>query len=81
MADATTTHPRGLSLQVVHVLNEAPAGWTGGVGFISADMIQEHCPPPADDVLVLRCGPPGMNKAMEGHLDALGYSKEMQFQF
>ncbi|KAJ9548044.1 hypothetical protein OSB04_020587 [Centaurea solstitialis] len=30
---------------------------------------------------ILRCGPPPMNKAMAGHLDALGYSSEMQFQF
>ena len=30
---------------------------------------------------ILRCGPPGMNKAMEANLDALDYSKDMQFQF
>ena len=30
---------------------------------------------------ILRCGPPPMNKAMAGHLEALGYAPEMQFQF
>ena len=30
---------------------------------------------------VLRCGPPPMNKAMAAHLDDIGYTKEMQFQF
>ncbi|KAL8535194.1 hypothetical protein ACS0TY_010992 [Phlomoides rotata] len=30
---------------------------------------------------ILRCGPPPMNKAMAAHLDALGYSAPMQFQF
>ncbi len=30
---------------------------------------------------ILRCGPPPMNKAIAGHCDALGYTKEMQFQF
>ncbi|KAJ8447225.1 hypothetical protein Cgig2_030456 [Carnegiea gigantea] len=30
---------------------------------------------------VLRCGPPGMNKAMEAHLNELGYTPEMQFEF
>jgi cytochrome-b5 reductase len=30
---------------------------------------------------VLRCGPPPMNKAMAAHLEELGYTKEMQFQF
>ena len=30
---------------------------------------------------ILRCGPPPMNKAMAAHLEELGYTKEMQFQF
>lgn len=33
------------------------------------------------NVQILRCGPPPMNKAMAAHLEALGYSPEMQFQF
>jgi cytochrome-b5 reductase len=57
------------------------AGWSSGVGFVSPQVIKEQLPAPADDVLVLRCGPLAMNKAMEAHLDALGYSKESQFQF
>lgn len=67
--------------KVHYVLNTPPAGWEGGVGFISAEMIKEHLPPPADDVLVLRCGPLPMMQAMEMHLNALGYASEHQFQF
>lgn len=67
--------------QVYYVLNQPPEEWTGGVGFVSKEMIQAHCPAPASDIKILRCGPPPMNKAMAGHLDALGYSAEMQFQF
>ncbi|EEF34822.1 NADH--cytochrome b5 reductase 1 isoform X2 [Ricinus communis] len=66
---------------VYYVLNEPPEGWDGGVGFVSKEMIQHHCPPPASDVQILRCGPPPMNKAMAAHLNALGYTSEMQFQF
>ncbi|MFS7943511.1 putative cytochrome-b5 reductase [Helianthus anomalus] len=66
---------------VYYVLNQPPEEWAGGVGFVSKEMIQTHCPAPAADIKVLRCGPPPMNKAMAGHLDALGYSAEMQFQF
>ncbi|KAJ0590958.1 putative cytochrome-b5 reductase [Helianthus annuus] len=66
---------------VYYVLNQPPEEWTGGVGFVSKEMIQTHCPAPASDIKMLRCGPPPMNKAMAGHLDALGYSSEMQFQF
>ncbi|KAG9458712.1 hypothetical protein H6P81_003220 [Aristolochia fimbriata] len=63
------------------VLNQPPESWNGGVGFVSKEIIQAHCPPPAADIQILRCGPPPMNKAMQGHLDELGYTKEMQFQF
>ncbi|CAA6661922.1 unnamed protein product [Spirodela intermedia] len=67
--------------KVYYVLNQPPENWNGGVGFVSKEMIQAHCPPPAEDIKILRCGPPPMNKAMAAHLDELGYSKEMQFQF
>lgn len=67
--------------QVYHVLNQPPVGWTGGVGFVTKEMIQAHCPAPASDIQILRCGPPPMNKAMANHIDELGYTKEMQFQF
>ena len=30
---------------------------------------------------ILRCGPPPMNKAMAAHLNDLGYTAQMQFQF
>lgn len=66
---------------VYYVLNQPPEGWNGGVGFISKEMIQTHCPPPATDIQILRCGPPPMNKAMAGHLEALGYTSQMQFKF
>ncbi|XP_057785304.1 NADH--cytochrome b5 reductase 1-like [Salvia miltiorrhiza] len=67
--------------KVYYVLNQPPEVWNGGVGFVSKEMIQEHCPPPASDIKILRCGPPPMNKAMAAHLEALEYSAEMQFQF
>ncbi|KAF6172361.1 hypothetical protein GIB67_031261 [Kingdonia uniflora] len=58
-----------------------PELWNGGVGFVSKEMIQTHCPAPAEDIQVLRCGPPPMNKAMAAHLDSLEYTSGMQFQF
>ncbi|KAL3632670.1 NADH-cytochrome b5 reductase [Castilleja foliolosa] len=67
--------------KVYYVLNQPPEVWNGGVGFVSIEMIQAHCPAPASNIQILRCGPPPMNKAMAGHLEALGYSSEMQFQF
>ncbi|KAL7202905.1 hypothetical protein ACSBR1_034375 [Camellia fascicularis] len=66
---------------VYYVLNQPSEGWDGGVGFVSKEMIQAHCPAPASDIQILRCGPPPMNKAMAAHLEALGYGPQMQFQF
>lgn len=66
---------------VFYVLNAASDGWLGGVGFVTEDIIKEHLPAPAQDVLVVQCGPPAMNKAMRAALDALGYTREMQFEF
>uniref|UniRef100_A0A0E0N420 NADH-cytochrome b5 reductase n=1 Tax=Oryza rufipogon TaxID=4529 RepID=A0A0E0N420_ORYRU len=67
--------------KIYYVLNQPPEVWNGGVGFVSQDMIKAHLPAPAEDIQILRCGPPPMNKAMAAHLDELGYTKEMQFQF
>ncbi|KAI7881328.1 ferredoxin reductase-like protein [Lichtheimia hyalospora FSU 10163] len=63
------------NFNVYYVLNNPPAGWTGGVGFVTADMIREHCPAPAKDVKILLCGPPPMIKAMTTATGELGYDK------
>ncbi|XP_034705011.1 NADH--cytochrome b5 reductase 1-like [Vitis riparia] len=67
--------------KVFYVLSQPPEAWNGGIGHISKEMIEKHCPAPAPDIQILRCGPPGMNKAMAGHLVALGYTPQMQFEF
>ncbi|XP_048136034.1 NADH--cytochrome b5 reductase 1-like [Rhodamnia argentea] len=66
---------------VYYVLNQPPEIWDGGVGFVSKEMIQIHCPAPASDIQVLRCGPPPMTKAMAAYLDELEYTSKMQFKF
>ncbi|KAF4572746.1 NADH-cytochrome b5 reductase [Pleurotus pulmonarius] len=58
---------------VYYVLNNAPEGWKGGVGFVSKEQIQTYLPPTADDVKILMCGPPPMMNAMKKHLEELKY--------
>ncbi|XP_030441228.2 NADH--cytochrome b5 reductase 1-like [Syzygium oleosum] len=67
--------------QVYYVLSQPHENWNGGVGYISKEMIRTRCPPPASDIRILRCGPPPMNKAMAAHLNELGYTQDMQFEF
>jgi len=68
--------------KLFYCLNNAPEGWTQGVGFVTKEMIAEHLPAPADDIKILLCGPPPMLKAMYGHFEALKYDYENQvFKF
>ncbi|KAJ8379868.1 hypothetical protein SKAU_G00006460 [Synaphobranchus kaupii] len=63
-------------------VDRAPEEWAFSQGFISADMISEHLPPPADDNLVLMCGPPPMIQfACNPNLDKLGYRQSQRFTY
>ncbi|KAI9320852.1 hypothetical protein BX666DRAFT_2017853 [Dichotomocladium elegans] len=63
------------NFNVYYVLNNPPEGWTGGVGFVTPDMIRKYCPAPAKDIKILLCGPPPMIKAMTTATVELGYEK------
>ena len=60
---------------------QPPAEWDGGKGFVSQDHIRAQLPAPGADTKILLCGPPPMCDAMEKHLAALGYTKEMIFRY
>jgi cytochrome-b5 reductase len=61
--------------RVHYVLNNPPEEWTGGVGFVTPEMIQKYLPKAADDVKVLLCGPPPMIAAMKKATEGLGFKK------
>ncbi|KAE8343498.1 NADH-cytochrome b5 reductase 1 [Aspergillus arachidicola] len=61
--------------RVYYVLNNPPEGWTGGVGFVTPDMIKERLPAPAQDIKIMLCGPPPMISAMKKATESLGYTK------
>ncbi|KAL4785418.1 NADH-cytochrome b5 reductase 1 [Aspergillus varians] len=61
--------------RVYYVLNNPPEGWSGGVGFVTPDMIKERLPAPAADIKILLCGPPPMVSAMKKATESLGYTK------
>ena len=41
---------------VYYVLNNPPAEWKGGVGFVTKEQIEQHLPPSSDDIKILLCG-------------------------
>jgi len=61
--------------RVHYVLDRPPEGWTGGVGYVTADMITNWLPKPADDVKILICGPPPMVGGLKKATESLGYKK------
>ena len=81
-------------LKLFYTLDEPPAGWKQGKGFISEQLLKRVLPAASDDVLVCVCGPPGMMTAVSGGktpdykqgeltglLKALGFSESNVFKF
>ena len=61
-----------LDLTVVHVLSDPPPGWTGERGFVTAELLQRHLPPPYHEHEYFICGPNVMMDAVETTLRHLG---------
>jgi len=56
--------------------------WKYSSGFVSDEMLKEQFFAPADDTLVLMCGPPPMiNFACTPSLDKLGYDQKLRFAY
>jgi cytochrome-b5 reductase len=70
--DLVRQHPT--QLYVHYVLDSAPEGWMGSTGYITSALIQEHCPAPSDDSMLLFCGPRPMTKSLEATAQNIGYS-------
>ncbi|KAH9835620.1 NADH-cytochrome b5 reductase [Rhodofomes roseus] len=72
--ELAATHPT--RFKVFYVLNNPPEGWTGGVGFVSKDQVENWMPAPNahNDIKIMMCGPPPMMTAMKKHLAELNYS-------
>ncbi|XP_060223786.1 NADH-cytochrome b5 reductase 2 isoform X2 [Meriones unguiculatus] len=76
----TTTHPDQFNLW--YTLDRPPDGWKYSSGFVTADMIKEHLPPPGEAILILVCGPPALiQEAAHPSLQQLGYTKDMFFTY
>lgn len=60
------------NLQVVHVLNRPPEGWTGESGRITPDILRRHLPPQYRRYEFLICGSSPMMDAMEEALIEVG---------
>ena len=66
-----------------YTVDRPPAkGWRYDTGFVTAEMIKKHMPPPGKDTQILLCGPPPMIKfAIMPAFEQLGYTKDMFIQW
>ena len=60
------------NLEVIHVLDQAPEGWTGESGLITPDLLRRHLPRQFRRYEYLICGSARMMDAMEDALIAVG---------
>uniref|UniRef100_A0A5F8GDJ3 cytochrome-b5 reductase n=1 Tax=Monodelphis domestica TaxID=13616 RepID=A0A5F8GDJ3_MONDO len=80
LEDVVKNHPDKFSLW--YTLDRPPNDWKYSSGFINADMIKNHLPPPGDDTMILMCGPPPMIQfACQPNLEKLGYTQDMTFAY
>jgi flavocytochrome c len=59
------------------VLNNPPAHWTDGVGFVDGALLRSAVQSPSNDLLVAICGPPIMQRVVKGSLASLGYNMNL----
>ncbi|KAI9168024.1 nadh-cytochrome b5 reductase 1 [Paramyrothecium foliicola] len=62
-------------IRVHYVLDKPPAGWSGGVGYVTAEMIRKWLPKPTRNAQILLCGPPPMVSGLRKTLLDLGFKK------
>jgi cytochrome-b5 reductase len=67
--------------RVTLTLDEPGRGWGGAAGRVTADMLRAALPAPGPGVLVCRCGPGPMNKAVAGLLEEVGHAPDALFEF
>lgn len=66
---------------MLYILDKPPHGWTGGKGYVTPEMISERFGVANPQTLILSCGPPMMKKAVQGHLESLGFTGNDMFEF
>lgn len=59
--------------RIYYIVDNGAPGWTGGVGRVSKQTLQENLPPADPDTKILLCGPPGMINATKKNLADLGF--------
>ncbi|KAF5667095.1 NADH cytb-reductase [Fusarium heterosporum] len=63
------------NFKVYYLLDQPPADWKFGSGYVTKDLMKERLPAPTMDSKVFLCGPPGMVNASKKTLVELGFEQ------
>ena len=63
------------NLKIYYLLDQAPAGWKHGTGYVTQALMAERFPSPGPDSKIMLCGPPGMVNAAKKSLAVLGFEQ------
>lgn len=61
------------NFKIFYVLEQTPAGWNGGSGYVTREMIEEQFALPSPTTKVFLCGPPPMVDSVKKSLNSLGF--------
>lgn len=77
--DLARAHPQQL---YVHYVIDAPEqGWGGSTGYVTPELMRQHCPSPGPDTMLLFCGPRPMTRSLESSAASLGFTKAQLHTF
>jgi len=68
-------------MNIHYTLDKAPSSWTGGVGYVTPQMMTEQLFPAGEDTVTLLCGPPPMVRGCKRGLESIGFTKDRLFSF
>ncbi|KAL5586818.1 hypothetical protein FOBRF1_016688 [Fusarium oxysporum] len=63
------------NFKVYYMLDQPPANWKFGSGYVTRELMKEKLPSPSVDSKVFLCGPPGMVNASKKALVDLGFEQ------
>ncbi|KAF3392086.1 NADH-cytochrome b5 reductase 1 [Talaromyces pinophilus] len=63
------------NVKIYYVLEQTPAGWQGGSGYVTRDMMEDRLPVPSATTKIFLCGPPPMIESVKKSLGSLGFKQ------
>ncbi len=67
------------NFKLFYMLDQPPAEWEFGSGYVTRDLMEEKLPGPGLDTKMMLCGPPGMVNAAKESLVSLGFEQPGAF--